>query len=335
MSPRNLSGSIVEIVAVVQFELTGTLWSECRTSIEETFVTSIDYGDAGERVVDVDDGDLFYAHLSLYELAVPFVRGRCVLDAGCGSGYGCAHLLSRGAASATGVDLSPKAIEYCRMNFDGPNLNYEIANLNLKLPYPDENFEAIFSSNAMEHISQIDSFLSEARRILTKDGVFFAAVPAITTARVAEDNIRNIYHLTNLTPLGWYRKISRYFSLVRVFRHWPLDPTADWSTFRATDWLLDECDIELANSTQHIANAVFVATMPRSTINPADLEELLQNDLRAKVTAAIGDAYRLRTALDEVYRSRSWRSTAPLRAAATRARKLRRKLAGPVGAPSL
>jgi SAM-dependent methyltransferase len=286
----------------------------------------IDYSDAGERVVDIENGGLFYAHLSLYELAVPFLRGKHVLDAGCGTGYGCAHLVSRGALSVTGIDLSPKAINYSRTNFDGPNLNYEISDLNCKLRYPDESFDAIFSSNAMEHISQIDSFLSEAHRILTRAGVFFAAVPAITTVRVAEDNIRNVYHVTNLTPLCWHRKISRYFAQVRTFRHWARDPTGDWSSFRETDWLLAECEIELANSTQQIANVVFVATRPRSSIHQVDVEEFLLTDLRAKVL----DASRLRATLEEVYRSKTWRSTVLLRAAARWARELMRKLAGPV-----
>ena len=68
----------------------------------------------------------------------------------------------------------------------------------------------------MEHLAEIDVFIAEVRRILKKDGLFFAAVPAITTGAVLEDNLRNAYHLTNLTPASWCRKISRSFAKVRV-----------------------------------------------------------------------------------------------------------------------
>jgi SAM-dependent methyltransferase len=47
----------------------------------------------------------YYAHLSLCEFCASFAPGARVLDAGCGTGYGAAHLLQRGATSVPGVRL--------------------------------------------------------------------------------------------------------------------------------------------------------------------------------------------------------------------------------------
>ena len=269
---------------------------------------AVDYSEGGERVVSERDGGLFYSHLSLYELAAPFMAGRRVLDAGCGTGYGCAHLLERRAASVVGVDWSAKAIKYCRQHFSRPNLEFQIADLNDKLPFADQSFGAIFSSNAMEHIANVNLFLGEARRLLAGDGILFAAVPAITTIGVVENNFRNLFHLTNLTPLSWHRKLSRYFSRVRAFRHWVRDPSGDWSSFRETEWFIEECNVEVVNSTAHIANAVFVATDARPAVEPAGVEEHLLDTLQQSLAERQATVSALRA-------STSWRITAPLRAA--------------------
>ena len=123
--------------------------------------------DNGERVVPEDDNFCFQAHLSIYNFAKPYAHGKRVLDAGCGTGYGSFHLLSEGKAkSVHGIDLSEKAIAYCRsplrraepsLRRDGP---------------PDVNlggrakFDLIFSSNVLEHVADADAFLATAIRLL-------------------------------------------------------------------------------------------------------------------------------------------------------------------------
>lgn len=49
-------------------------------------------------------------HVARYLWAMSFCRGKTVVDLGCGDGYG-TYMLSWVAESATGVDISPKAIQ--------------------------------------------------------------------------------------------------------------------------------------------------------------------------------------------------------------------------------
>ena len=60
----------------------------------------------GERVIPkAYAGALVLAeHLARYQLAARLARGRTVLDAACGEGYGSATLAAAGAASVVGVD---------------------------------------------------------------------------------------------------------------------------------------------------------------------------------------------------------------------------------------
>jgi len=60
----------------------------------------------GERVIPGQvDPDLLNEHLARYAFAARLARGKRVLDAGCGAGYGSAELV-KSALSVVGVDAA-------------------------------------------------------------------------------------------------------------------------------------------------------------------------------------------------------------------------------------
>ena len=129
----------------------------------------IDYSDAGERVVPLHKDWNFFSHLSVYRLAATYISGR-VLDAGCGTGYGTAYLLDRGATHVTGIDRSELAIAFCNDHFKADRLDFRIVNMEKPLPFTDRCFDSIFSSNSIEHVAKVDDLLSELARTLKPDG---------------------------------------------------------------------------------------------------------------------------------------------------------------------
>src|SRR2546425_13211725 len=81
----------------------------------------------GERVIPSRvDPDLMNEHLARYAFAARLARGKRVLDAGCGAGYGAAEL-ARSAAWGLGVGSAAEAVEYARANYSQPNLQFEQA----------------------------------------------------------------------------------------------------------------------------------------------------------------------------------------------------------------
>ena len=65
----------------------------------------------GERFVpDLTDKYIVAEHFQRYNAVLDIVKGKKILDAACGTGYGTA-LMSSTAASATGIDISSEAIE--------------------------------------------------------------------------------------------------------------------------------------------------------------------------------------------------------------------------------
>ena len=78
----------------------------------------------GERVTHLYPNDCYFAHLSIYHFALPFARGKVVLDAGSGSGYGAKFLAEHGASFVQGVDVSQLAVQFCEASFTFPNLAF-------------------------------------------------------------------------------------------------------------------------------------------------------------------------------------------------------------------
>src|ERR1051325_2876469 len=78
----------------------------------------------GERVIPGQvDVDLLNVHLARYAFAARLARGKRVLDAGCGAGYGSAEL-ARVALAVTGIDVAAEAVEFARENYRMPGLTF-------------------------------------------------------------------------------------------------------------------------------------------------------------------------------------------------------------------
>ncbi len=71
------------------------------------------------------------------------LRGRDVLEVGCGRGGGAAFLFERQApASLTGLDLSEVAIAHCRTRYGRSGVRF-VAGDAERLPFPDASFDAV------------------------------------------------------------------------------------------------------------------------------------------------------------------------------------------------
>src|ERR1041385_2327885 len=83
----------------------------------------------GERLIPGEvDVDLLNEHMARYTFAARLARGKRVLDAGCGAGYGAAALAET-ADSVAGVDVAEEAIEFARAHYQAGNLRFEQASI--------------------------------------------------------------------------------------------------------------------------------------------------------------------------------------------------------------
>jgi SAM-dependent methyltransferase len=107
--------------------------------------------------------DRIREELTLFEKLLP--DQACILDFGCG-GKPYEHLFSMRSKKYIGVDLQ-----------ESPEYNPSTVDLMLRpgegLPFPDEYFDAIISTQVFEHLYDIHYYANELKRVLKSGGIAF------------------------------------------------------------------------------------------------------------------------------------------------------------------
>lgn len=132
----------------------------------------------GERFLPGVIGEIAYEHCHRYAFARRFVRGRRVLDAACGEGYGAA-LLAASAKAVIGVDIEAAVVVDAAARYGGnANLSFEAASVT-RLPLADESVDVVVSFETIEHLEACDQprMLAEFARVLTPGGILILSSP--------------------------------------------------------------------------------------------------------------------------------------------------------------
>jgi O-antigen biosynthesis protein len=170
----------------------------------------------GERAVPwAPDIQVIYEHYHRYLWARALVRGRRVLDLGCGEGFGAA-LLGGAADYVLGIDISQETIEHCRSNYPRPNLRFEVASATDLSPWPDASFDAIVAFEIIEHVQDQEGMLREIGRLLTTDGVLIISTPERKEYTELEGR-ENPFHVRELTLEEFRTLLGKHFGNVCVF----------------------------------------------------------------------------------------------------------------------
>lgn len=105
------------------------------------------------------------------------VRGKALLDAGCGEGYN-ARILARAGASVTGVDLSPALIALARQaEAQSPlGVRYAVASFADLALLGDKTFDAVVSCVALMDAPELERSLREFVRVLRPGGDLYFSI---------------------------------------------------------------------------------------------------------------------------------------------------------------
>jgi len=153
---------------------TSVLMNKIRNeSLRISYFLRTGYYSRGERVIPDFPDSNFQNHFKVYRFVQQFAVHKDVIDVGCGTGYGTAHL-AEVAKSVVGIDISKSAIRWARNRYPASQFVCMDAQ---HLNFPDRSFDLIVSTENFEHLHDQKGHLEQLARILRPDGLCFVATP--------------------------------------------------------------------------------------------------------------------------------------------------------------
>lgn len=124
-------------------------------------------------------GHAYPIHIQRYEfVGKQMSKGACVLDAGCGTGYGSAFLSDKGAGRIVAVDISSGAINFGRKHFRNDRIIWVEDDCHtLKNVTQYGPFDIVCCLENLEHLQYPEQFLRRVTQLLKPDGKLIVSVP--------------------------------------------------------------------------------------------------------------------------------------------------------------
>ena len=139
------------------------IWDACGRAFDHFNSTADSYSEIIERP-------------AIQEL-VGNVAGKRVLDLGCGAGPYSIWFAGRGA-QVSGLDLSETMLALAEQKAieRGVQLDLHVADIREPLPFPEGEFDLVFTATALHYVENLRDLFSEIARVMKLDAQFVASV---------------------------------------------------------------------------------------------------------------------------------------------------------------
>lgn len=300
----------------------------------------------GERYVPWVGGEaIHYEHLHRYRFAKEFVKGKKVLDLGCGEGYG-SFMLSEDAGFVVGVDIDPECVRHASSKYSGGNLRFVEGSIT-DVPDGRDSYDVIVCFEVLEHIDGHNQLMDEVKRLLKPDGVFIVSTPDKRTYSDQPD-YHNPFHVKELYPDEFRDLLSKRFGRVflygqrvepgsRIFplfecdipeRQFAIEETGDGFVFSSADDLTAKYFIAVASDNPaqdtRLVGDSRVVDMSDTVIRKMDRyvgelgdalrqkESVIQVQ-REEIEVRGTHIYNIESELNAIKQSRAWRTVEAIR----------------------
>jgi len=171
--------------------------------------------DTGERIIlEKETPAMIARHYCAYKFAEDYIRGKKVLDIGCGEGYG-TYYLSEFAKDILGLDYDKAVINYAKDKYQKENLRFEVFDVK-KLESFKNSFDVICAFQFIEHLQNHDEFLMNLNNLLNNDGIFICSTPNKLDASPNSATPLNKFHMKEFYFDEFKDLLSRYFKRVEM-----------------------------------------------------------------------------------------------------------------------
>lgn len=104
------------------------------------------------------------------------LKGKTVLDAGCGDGFFIPNLIKKRPKKVIGIDISKWLIDIAKKEIKKKNVEFQQMDLTKRLKFKDNFFDVIISYNVLQEVRDISTSFKELARALKKGGKLIISI---------------------------------------------------------------------------------------------------------------------------------------------------------------
>ena len=166
------------------------LYNSTYGNFQEQVLTEVRRETYGEDIgqsswITTDEYDNFYRWLNLSP-------GDHVLEVASGSGGPSLYLAKKFMCRITGFDINEEGVKTANQQAQAanvPDAKFEIANVNERLPFEEETFDAMMCMDSMNHFRNRLEYLREWRRVLKSGRRALFTDPVVITGPVSNEEL--------------------------------------------------------------------------------------------------------------------------------------------------
>lgn len=141
---------------------------------------------------------------------IPELKGKRVLDLGCGNGSMSKYFIENGASYVLALDISNNMIEEAKEKNNDKNIKYEVLGME-EISNIKEKFDLVFSSLAFHYIEDFNKLINDINSILNEDGILLfsqehpnvlASILDSDMKKYIEKNNKRYYYLSDYNNNG-------------------------------------------------------------------------------------------------------------------------------------
>jgi len=153
-------------------------------------------------------------HFCAYKYAGDFVKGKDVLDIGCGEGYG-SDFLAGTAQRVLGIDYDQAVINYAKGKYHKPGLEFSVLDIK-NLAGLGRKFDVICSFQNIEHIQDTGKLLRNIVDLLNEQGVFICSTCNMKDASPGSQKPFNKFHVKEYLAVEFKDLLRGCFNRVEI-----------------------------------------------------------------------------------------------------------------------
>lgn len=178
---------------------------------------------------------IYLMHLASYKFALPYVKGKKVLEVGCGTGYG-TKLMSEAAQHIDAIDASVQAIEYAKVNNLSNRISFKVKS---DFNYGLGLYDVVVSFQVVEHVLDDVLYMEGIYKALKPGGIFIVATPDRETRLFPWQKPWNEFHLREYSADELSKLLSQ-FSDVELYQMSAKDEiyNIEMERTRSAKWIL-------------------------------------------------------------------------------------------------